>query len=273
MRFSTPTPAQRFSVRERPSGKAVMRQRWSGLLFLHWPVEPELIQTRLPHGLQVDIFDGKAWIGVVPFFMEGVRPAGLPAVPWLSWFLELNVRTYVHDSSGRPGVWFFSLDCNQPIAVEVARKAFHLPYRHAAMKADEIDGGIIYESRRRTAGGRLAEFRYQKPDVAIPAEPGSLEWFLMERYLLFSADRRGRIFSGQVHHAPYRIQASQCERWSTEPFRLNEFAEPDSSPESVLIAEPVDVEIFPLRPLDANLVGLHQRFNSSARVEQQLSFG
>ena len=110
-----------------------MRQRWAGLLVLHWPIEISLIQDRLPPGLHVDTFNGQAWIGVVPFFMQRVRPTGLPPVPWLSWFLELNVRTYVHDDAGNPGVWFFSLDCNQPVAVEIARRAFHLPYQHAAM--------------------------------------------------------------------------------------------------------------------------------------------
>ena len=112
-----PTAAQRLAARERPQGFPVMRQRWSGLLFLHWPVEISLIQKRLPPGLHVDTFDGQAWLGVVPFFMQRVRPIGLPPVPWLSWFLELNVRTYVHDDAGNPGVWFFSLDCDQPVAV------------------------------------------------------------------------------------------------------------------------------------------------------------
>ena len=112
-----------------------MRQCWSGLLFLHWPVDPAMIQSRLPDGLFVDTYDNKAWLGVVPFFMDRVRPVMLPPVPGLSWFLELNVRTYVHDAQGRPGVWFFSLDCNQPLAVEIARRFFHLPYEHAAMKA------------------------------------------------------------------------------------------------------------------------------------------
>ncbi|RYD26824.1 MAG: DUF2071 domain-containing protein, partial [Verrucomicrobiaceae bacterium] len=138
----TPTDDLRLEMRVRPAGRPVMFQRWSGLLFLHWRMNPEEIQRRLPHGLHVDTFGGKAWVGVVPFFMERIRPVGIPAVPWLSWFLELNVRTYVYDDKGRPGVWFFSLDCNQPVAVEFARKIFHLPYQHAAMNAEGAGGGV-----------------------------------------------------------------------------------------------------------------------------------
>jgi uncharacterized protein len=243
-----PTPEQRLAMRERPAGRAAMYQRWSALLFLHWKIDPEAIQRRLPAGLQVDMFEGSAWLGVVPFFMERVRPVGLPAMPRLSWFLELNVRTYVHDEQGRSGVWFFSLDCNQPIAVEVARRAFHLPYQHAAMKAVTAGDEIIYESRRRTRGAPVAEFRYRSAAAGEPALPGTLEWFLVERYLLFSANRTGRIFCGQVNHAPYQISTAHCERWSTEPLRLNGFPEPLSAPDSLLVAEPVDVTIFPLRP-------------------------
>jgi hypothetical protein len=130
-----PTLNQRLAHRDKPSAFPVMRQRWSRLLFLHWPMEPDVIQATLPPGLTVDTFDGRAWIGVVPFFMERIRPVFCPPVPGISWFLELNVRTYVHNEQGNSGVWFYSLDCNQPLAVEIARRLFHLPYQHAEMKA------------------------------------------------------------------------------------------------------------------------------------------
>lgn len=224
-----------------------MYQRWSDLLFLHWKIDPSEIRRRLPDGLHVDTYGGEAWIGVVPFFMERIRPVGLPAVPWLSWFLELNVRTYVHDEHGRPGVWFFSLDCNQPLAVEFARKVFHLPYQHAAMGAERVGGGVHYRSRRRRTAGKCAEFNYASGGDVRPAEPGTLEWFLVERYLLFSTNRAGRIFAGQVNHTPYRIAPASCLEWSTEPLRLNGFAEPERPPDSMLIAEAVDVAVFPLQ--------------------------
>jgi len=241
----TPSFLQRLSVRESPPGKPVMRQRWSDLLFLHWPIDPEFIQSRLPSGLHVDLFEGKAWIGIVPFAMERVHPVGLPPVPWVSWFLELNVRTYVHDDSGRPGVWFFSLDCNQPLAVEVARRFFHLPYNHARMSKNYETGEIIYTSRRKDSS-IVSRFRYRRPMHAEPARDRTLEWFLVERYLLFTTDRAGRIRCGRVHHKPYRIDRADCSEWTAEPIRENGFAGPGGPPVSMLVAEPVEVSIYPL---------------------------
>lgn len=241
-----PLMEQREAVRARPAGFPVMRQRWAGLGFFHWPVDPAVISARLPAGLHVDTFDGAAWLGVVPFFMHRVRPTLLPPVPWLSWFLELNVRTYVFDENGRPGVWFFSLDCNQPLAVEIARRFFHLPYEHAAMKSQMRDCGIHYECRRKSGDG-VAAFDYRVPQDPRPAVAGSLEWFLVERYLLFSVDRAGGLHVGQVHHAPYRIEAMDAAACSTLPLVWDGFAVPGDPPVSRLAAAAVDVEVFPLR--------------------------
>lgn len=224
-----------------------MRQRWAGLLFLHWPVDAALIAERLPAGLHVDTHDGSAWLGVVPFFMDRIRPVGLPPVPGISWFLELNVRTYVYDSNGNPGVWFFSLDCNQALAVEIARRAFHLPYEHAAMHGLKRGDRIHYRCRRKTPDAIEAVFDYPIARDTQPAGAGSLEWFLVERYLLFSADRHGGLFHGRVHHAPYQIASARCDGYSAEPLRLNGFDIPAAPPASVLTAEPVDVRVFPLR--------------------------
>ena len=147
--------------RQPPLGQSpVMFQRWFHLLFLHWPVEPESIQSTLPPGLQVDTFAGKGWIGIVPFFMRGVRPAGLPSIVGLSNFLELNLRTYVLDRDGRPGIWFYSLDANQPLAVWIARLCFALPYQHAAMRTD-IDGGEIAYSSVRLGSTEALHYRYR----------------------------------------------------------------------------------------------------------------
>jgi len=241
-----PSNQHRFAMREKPAGFPVMRQRWAGLLFLHWRVPVERIAERLPAGLHVDTFADSAWLGVVPFFMDRVRPVLLPPVPGISWFMELNVRTYVHDDAGNPGVWFFSLDCNQPLAVEIARRAFHLPYEHAAMQAERTEKRIYYACRR---DGHDAEavFDYEAAgDVARPATEGSLEWFLVERYLLFSADDNGRLCRGRVHHAPYRIAPANCVKWSAEPLRWDGFAVTAGAPESALVARPVDVRVFPL---------------------------
>ncbi len=247
MPMRPPTDAQRIASRERPSGFPVMRQRWAGLLFLHWPVEPEVIQRRLPPGLHVDTFEGEAWLGVVPFFMERVRPTMLPPLPWLSWFRELNVRTYVHDDAGNPGVWFFSLDCNQPLAVEVARRAFHLPYQHAAMRFTRSDGEVRYRCRRKSGDAREAAYAYSDPVDTAPAGAGTLEWFLVERYRLFSCNRMNELFEGRVHHTPYRIAPGACETWSDEPLRWEGFPASGTPPASILTAAPVDVAVFPLR--------------------------
>jgi uncharacterized protein len=178
--------------------------RWEKLLFLHWRRVPSEIQSRLPAGLQVDTFQGEAWLGIVPFFMRRVRPTGLPTVPWLSDFLELNVRTYVVDTQGRPGVWFFSLACNQPIAVELARNLFGLSYVHARMSAlVDNQGWCRYESHRK--GTRPAVLEYRPATSGMPAEPDTLEHFLVERYLLYSQKSSGRLLCGQVNHPRYEI--------------------------------------------------------------------
>lgn len=245
IKINQPSHLQRLSFREAPVGRCIMRQRWSSLLFLHWPIDAACIRERIPKGLHVDTYDGKAWIGVVPFSMERVHPVGLPPLPWISWFLELNVRTYVHDDQGRPGVWFFSLDCNQPIAVEVARRFFHLPYNHASMSTKFDSGEINYRSRRRGATEE-SFFRYRPPVDGKPAGEHSLEWFLVERYLLFAADRSGRIRCGRVHHTPYQIELADCSQWSAESIRENGFELPSDPAVSMLVAEPVEVSIYPL---------------------------
>lgn len=243
-----PTLSQRLAARERPSGRPVMKQRWSRLLFLHWRVDPDLLRPLLPRGLHLDLHEGSAWLGVVPFFMERIRPTYLPAVPWLSWFLELNVRIYVHDEEGTPGVWFLSLDCNQPLAVTLARNLFFLPYQHARMRTGGTIAATTYHCRRHGAEDD-AIFHYgPKGDLTV-AQPGSEEFFLLERYVLFSGDSHGQLFSGRVHHAPYRWSPASCEKWSSLPIAWNGMIAPNAAPESMLWADQVDVDVFPIRRL------------------------
>jgi uncharacterized protein YqjF (DUF2071 family) len=247
----TPADAQRIAERVRPDGRAVMRQRWSHLLFLHWAWDVAAVQRTLPAGLTVDTFDGRAWIGLVPFFMGEVRPAGWPAVPGISNFLELNVRTYVHDERGRPGVWFYSLDCNQWLAVKVARNLFHLPYEHAEMSAevDSVSSEVVYRARRwKTKTG--SEFRYRSGCDGVEATPGSREFFLVERYTLFAHDAgRGRLFAGRVAHTPYRVGPAEVPRWDDTMMRLAGFDSAGRAPDHVCAADDVDVEVFPLKVL------------------------
>ena len=244
-RPSPSTPPQRGNLRGRPAGRPVGRQRWNQLLFAHWQVDPAAVQATLPRGLYVDTFAGAAYLGIVPFAMERVRPAWLPPLPWVSWFLELNVRTYVHDATGRPGVWFYSLDCNQPLAVAIARRFFHLPYYHARMAAFCRDGVIHYECQRRDAAARTGRYAWTPGAEAAPVAPGSLEFFLVERYLLFAANSAGGLYSGRVHHDPYRVSAPKVAEFSVEPARLAGFRL-EGEPASLLAALPVDVTIFPL---------------------------
>jgi hypothetical protein len=241
---------QRLALRQRPNGWAVGRQRWSHLLFAHWAVEPGVIQATLPRGLFVDTFGGSAYLGIVPFFMERVRPAWLPPLPGLSWFLELNVRTYVHDAAGNPGVWFYSLDCNQPLAVAIARRFFHLPYFHARMSAFEQGATTCFQSRRRDAASAESRYVWEPATDGTPAGAGTLEFFLVERYLLYATDAHGGLYSGRVHHAPYRIATPKVSEFSVEPARAAGFAL--SGPHaSLLAAGAVDVTVFPLTRVPA----------------------
>lgn len=242
----TPSNDDRLALRSRPAGPCVGRQRWNHLLFAHWEVESAAVQATLPPGLFVDTFEGKAYLGIVPFFMQRVRPSWLPPLPWISWFLELNVRTYVHDADGRPGVWFYSLDCNQPIAVALARRFFHLPYQHARMSALVDDNQLTFECERRRAPEVPSRYVWQPGRDGREAAPRTLEFFLVERYLLFAADQRGTLYSGQVHHRPYRIHRPHVSACSVTPARQAGFAL-NGEPVSLLTADAVDVSIFPLR--------------------------
>lgn len=228
-----------------------MRQRWAHLLFLHWAWDPAAVQRTLPAGLTVDTFGGRAWIGLVPFFMRGVRPAGLPAVGGISDFLELNVRTYVHDRTGRPGVWFYSLDCNQWLAVKIARKFFDLPYEHATMSAgvDAISGEVNFRAQR-DCTAQVSQFRYRAAGPDHEAVAGSLEFFLVERYTLFAHDaQRGRTRAGRVAHSPYRVSTAEVAEWDDGMLRLAGFDPLGRAPDHGCSAADVGVEIFPLESL------------------------
>lgn len=223
-----------------------MRQDWAHLLFLHWEMQPAVIQQSLPPGLTVDTYDGKAYMGIVPFYMDNVRPRFCPSIPGISWFLELNLRTYVHDENGIPGVWFYSLDCNKWLAVKTARTLFHLPYQHAWMESYQHDNLITYISRR-SGSSQSQIFKYPAAlDNPGTSQIGSLEFFLLERYRLFSADKNNTIYSGLVHHRPYQFQPVEPAGYSTGLFSLCGFEEPDTAPVSCLIAETAHVNIHPL---------------------------
>jgi len=189
-----------------------MAQSWHDLLFAHWPVETEQLRRQIPEELTLDTYNGQTWVGVVPFRMSDVRLRGMPAVPGVSAFPELNVRTYV-TAEGKPGVWFFSLDAAKALAVAVARRWFHLPYYRARMTCERQGEWIEYASERTHRGAPTAELvaRYKGVGEAFVPRAGSLEHFLTERYCLYAADRNERIFRGEIHHAPWVLQVGEAE--------------------------------------------------------------
>ena len=246
-----PDIPQRLAARVRPIESPVMYQAWRDLLFLHWQFSVAAIQATLPEGLFVDTFGGKAYLGIVPFFMRNIRPRFLPAVPGISNFMELNLRTYVHDRWGVPGVWFYSLDANQRLAVEIARRYFHLPYEHAQMKSSRTaQGRIRYESLRtgERANGASCLFEYA-PGVELPQpSPDSLEFFLVERYRLYSR-ALGGLRRGAVFHVPYPLRRAEVTAWDEQLLTLNGFAPTGRPPDHVLMSRGVDVSVFPLEPI------------------------
>lgn len=244
-----PTDLTRVADRTAPAGPCLGYQRWHRLLFAHWTVPAAAVQARLPRGLFVDTYDGAAYLGLVPFFMQRIRPRGLPPVPGLSWFLEFNLRTYVFDTQGRTGVWFFSLDCNHALAVAVARRWFHLPYEHATIRATLEGDTCDFTSRRRGTSAPADRFTWTAPaQGGNAAAAGSLEFFLAERYRFFAARPDGALVTACVRHAPYRLHATTASRWSTTVADLAGF-NLGGPPVSVLAADTVDVAIHPLRPI------------------------
>lgn len=236
------------------SRRTVMYQQWRDLLFLHWRFPPDLVQASLPESLRVETFADSAWLGVVPFRMQGIRPAGLPAVTGLSAFPELNLRTYVSGPDGTSGVYFFSLDAGNPLAVWVARTFFHLPYYPADMHF-RLDGEQTryFESHRQNTHPDLeCRFAYRPMGEPALAEPGSLNHFLVERYRLFAwQQKRQRLFCGEVSHDPYTLQEVSVLEWDEHLFLLDRISRPERPPDHAIFAAGVDVRIHPLAAVPA----------------------
>jgi uncharacterized protein YqjF (DUF2071 family) len=187
-----------------------MTQSWNDLLFAHWRVDALQLRRAVPDVFDLDLFDGEAWLGIVPFYMTNVGVRHMPSLPWLSAFPELNVRTYVRMAE-RPGVYFFSLDAGRRLAVAAARALLNLPYYVAAMSAERRGDGVDYHSVRRRHG--RAEFRavYEPTGAPFVAAVESLEYFLTERYCLYHHDRRGRPYRLEIHHRPWSLQTARAE--------------------------------------------------------------
>ena len=246
---SAATPLDRITPTLRPVGRTVMFQRWSQLTFLHWPFPPDAIQKLLPPGLEIDTFEGNAYIGLVPFTMSGVRPVWFPPVSPLSNFYETNVRTYVHFRGRNPGVWFFSLDAASAPAVHIARTLWKLPYHFARMQVEAADGELDYRSERSWPAPvpAVCSVRIRPEGMIAPAAVGTLEHFLAERYLLY-AYARSRLYSGRVYHTPYPLQNAELLGLDESLLAAANLVRPDMPP-LVHYASGVDVRVFPLRSI------------------------
>jgi uncharacterized protein YqjF (DUF2071 family) len=194
-----------------PPGPWIMTQVWHDLLFAHWPIAAHDLRIHVPPELALDTFDGSGWLGVVPFRMSGIRPRLLPALPWLSAFQEVNVRTYV-TVGDVSGVYFFSLDAGNPVAVALGRGIFKLPYFRAQMSLRSGEDAIIYTSRRTHRGALPAELSvwYRPTGPVGVAARGSLEWWLTERYSLYTVDPGGRVLRTGVHHRQWQLQPAEA---------------------------------------------------------------
>ncbi len=195
----------RVAPTRRPTGRAAGTQRWRELLFVHWSFAADEVRALVPRSLELDLWAGRAWVGLVPFRMEATRTWWMPRALGLD-FLETNLRTYVHHQ-GRPGVYFFSLEASSWLAVRAARWSWGLPYFKAAMTAERTGDRVHYRSRRKRAAPAPIDVTYDVGDALGRSEVGSLQHFLLERYHLF-VEKRGRLRRGQVHHVPYPARAA-----------------------------------------------------------------
>jgi uncharacterized protein len=193
-----------------PDAPWLMTQTWHDLLFAHWPVDPEVLRQKVPSQFDLDVFDGTAWLAIVPFRMTNVAPRGVPSLPWISEFPELNVRTYVRVGD-RPGIYFFSLDAGSTLAVRSTRLLLNLPYRAATMTVTARANDIAYDSRR-TDGPPEASFSATYRPIGAPFEAaaGTLEYFLTERYCLYNLNHGGVPYRLDIHHPPWPLQQADA---------------------------------------------------------------
>jgi uncharacterized protein len=191
-----------------PEGPWLMAQTWRDLLFAHWRVPPDLLREKLPAALPLDTFDGSAWIGVTPFEVSGLRPRGGLPLPLVSRFPELNVRTYTA-LDGKPGIFFLSLDAHSSAAVIAARRGYRLPYFKANMALERAGDGIRYRSERASPPAHF-HGEYRPAGDVFRAAPGSLEYFLAERYCLYTVDEHGKPLRADIQHPPWPLQDAEA---------------------------------------------------------------
>ena len=241
----TPSVDDRLAMRVRPEGSPVMYQTWADLLFLHWRVPVETLRRHVPARLEIDTHEGRAFVGVTPFTLSGVRPIFTPPVPYLSEFHEVNVRTYVH-LNGEPGVWFFSLDANSAAAVAGARAFYRLPYFNARIERERAGDKTVYAATRDDSQGRAAEFEavWTTGAEEAEAEPGTLDFFLTERYCLYAAEG-DKLYRARIHHRPWPLRKVKLGPFRTTMVEAAGLGKTAGEPRTHH-GGPVDVEVWPL---------------------------
>jgi uncharacterized protein len=242
----------RISPTLEPDQQVYMYQNWHHLLFLHWEIPAAELQALIPPELTIDLFEGKAYVTLVPFTVSGARPVLLPPMPGVSSFDEVNVRTYVHHKGVKPGVWFFSLDANSHIAVEAARAAYKLRYLHAKIDFSVSDAALpridlsCHRDDSRGPSPAHAHLRYGPVESAIgAARPGSLEHFLLERYFLYTTDDAHQLYRARVHHQPYPMQRAEIERLDETLIWASGIRRSDAIPMRQYVRE-VNVKVYGL---------------------------
>ena len=243
-----PAAIDRLTPARRPAGPSLARQRWRQLLFLHWEVPAAALQARLPAPLVVDTFQERAYVGLIALTMPEVRLCWLPSMPPLTRLHSLNLRTYVHRDGREPGVRFFSLDTTHPLAVIAGRLGWRLPYHLAAVRRQREGRTLAFRSRRLLPGPRPAQLvaRCRVGAALGAAQPGTLEHFLVERYLLYAdCDARG-LRVGQVHHPPFALYRAGVESLDETMLRAAGLDVPRTEP-LAHYCPGVDAELFGLR--------------------------
>jgi uncharacterized protein len=235
----------RLSIRTRPPGGPVMYQTWGTLLFLHWPIAAERLRPLIAPRLHLDTFEGQAWVSVTPFTMWGIRPAFLPPLPVVSQSHELNVRTYVH-VNGVPGVWFFSLDASNTLAVLGARAAVGLPYFRARMRLQEKHASIQFTSTRAHPGAPPARFEgtWARGEPLPSPPPDSLDFFLVERYCLYTL-HWGRLYRVRIFHRPWPLRRVERLSFTSTMLESQGLPTPPEAPRRHAQGEPLRVGIWP----------------------------
>ena len=212
-----------------PRGPWIMFQSWRTLLFAHWPVRAAALRPLVPEPLALDEFDGTAWVALTPFVIADLHMRGLPPIPGLSTFPEMNLRTYVRERD-RPGIFFFSLDAANTVAVLGARALYRLPYRRAEMSARRTGGGWIDYASHRLSDGAAFRGRFRPVGAASPPRPGTREHFLTERYLLATVLRDGRVLRAEIHHPPWELHPAEADITTNTVAAVGGIALPDGPP-------------------------------------------